>query len=242
MKHPLPKAILIDLDDTIISYDQGVDTDACWRRSILAHVQEDKAAQVDDMISAIKERAKWHWSDPERHRIGRQDLATARQDIIATAFLKWEMDDPGVARNIAISFGEERERALTIFADSVETINQLRTRGFKLALVTNGNAKVQWSKIHRFELSGLFDCIAVEGDLGFGKPDERVYQHVLEQLGVTAEEAWMVGDNFEWEVVSPQRLGIKGIWVDHKGMGVTSEESPKPFMIIKSLGDLLSAL
>jgi FMN phosphatase YigB (HAD superfamily) len=39
----------------------------------------------------------------------------------------------------------------------------------------------------------------------------------LDQLGVTADDTWMVGDNDEWEVIAPQRLGVKGIWIDHKG-------------------------
>ena len=36
----------------------------------------------------------------------------------------------------------------------------------------------------------------------------------MEALGVTAPETWMIGDNLEWEVVAPQRLGIYAIWID----------------------------
>jgi putative hydrolase of the HAD superfamily len=87
-----------------------------------------------------------------------------------------------------------------------------------------------------------FDCVLVEGDLGIGKPEDRIYLHALEQLGVAADETWMVGDNFEWEVAAPQRLGIKGIWIDHKGAGIPVNPSTQPFMIIKSLSDLLSLI
>jgi hypothetical protein len=46
---------------------------------------------------------------------------------------------------------------------------------------------------------------------GFGKPEERAYNHAMEVLGVGPDETWMVGDNLEWEIVAPQRLGICAI-------------------------------
>ena len=36
----------------------------------------------------------------------------------------------------------------------------------------------------------------------------------MDALGVTAADTWMIGDNLEWEVEMPQRLGIYAIWMD----------------------------
>lgn len=109
-------------------------------------------------------------------------------------------------------------------------------------MLTNGNAETQCNKIRCFELAALFDCILVEGDFGIGKPENRIYLHALEQLGVTAEETGMVGDNFDWEVAALQRLGIKGIRIDHKRTGIPVNTSAKPFIIIKTLSDLIPAI
>jgi putative hydrolase of the HAD superfamily len=79
--------------------------------------------------------------------------------------------------------------------------------------VTNGAAEVQRAKIERFELAPLFDAIVVEGEFGLGKPEPAVYAHALASLGVAAADAWMVGDNLEWDVLTPRRLGMKGIWI-----------------------------
>lgn len=244
MNGRIPKAILLDMDDTIIAYEQGIDLDECWRTSIRQHMGAPASASscIEDLLLAIKEHAKWYWSDSERHRTGRLDLYKARQEIIAEALLKLEIADWSLAGRIAMTYGEERDRAVTLFPDSLETIEQLRKRGFKLALLTNGNAEMQWKKINRFQLQSHFDCILIEGEFGIGKPEERIYIHALEQLGVSAQEAWMVGDNFEWEVAAPQRLGIKGVWIDHKQAGVPKHASTEPFLIIKSLRDLLPVL
>ena len=49
----------------------------------------------------------------------------------------------------------------------------------------------------------------------------------------------MVGDNLEWEVAAPQRLGIFSIWCDHAGAGVPEGSTVVPDRIIRSLGELL---
>ncbi len=58
-------------------------------------------------------------------------------------------------------------------------------------------------------------------------------------LGVTAPETWMIGDNLEWEIVVPQRLGIYAIWIDVHGDGLPADTNVKPDRIIRSLTELL---
>jgi len=239
---PLPKAMLLDLDDTILTYEQGVDKDECWRHAIGKHLPDPYTVHLDDMLASIIEKAKWFWSDPERHRIGRLDLLKAREDIVSAVLPEWDIRDPLLARKIAETYDELRDRAFRLFPDAMDALERFRSHGIKLAMVTNGRAETQWNKIRRFNLEPLFECILVEGELGFGKPETAVYLLALEQLGAAAEETWMIGDNYAWEVEAPQRLGIKGIWIDHAGAGVPAGASEQPFMIIKSLGDLAAVM
>ena len=102
----------------------------------------------------------------------------------------------------------------------IPTLEALRARGVPLAMVTNGDASHQRRKIDRHDLERFFDVIVVEGEMGVGKPEEVVYRYALSKLGVKAEEAWMVGDNLEWDVLAPQRLGLRGVWVDAPGQGL----------------------
>ncbi len=105
--------------------------------------------------------------------------------------------------------------------------------------MTNGVGEIQRGKISRFDLGRRFDHIQIEGEHGFGKPEERAYLHALQSLDVTAPEAWMVGDNLEWEVVAPQKLGIFSIWHDPFGQGLPPGSDIRPDRIIRSLGELL---
>ena len=126
-----------------------------------------------------------------------------------------------------------------MFPGAHETLDRLKELGVKLALVTNGAAEAQRAKVVRFALEHRFDHIQIEGEHGFGKPEEQAYIHALAALGVEAHETWMIGDNLEWEVVAPQRLGIFAIWYDGYGVGLPSGSPIRPDRIIRALPELL---
>ena len=132
-----------------------------------------------------------------------------------------------------------REEKMHLFDGAVDTLIALRAAGVKLALVTNGAADFQRAKIERFGLAPYFDHIQIEGEHGFGKPEEAAYRHALASLEVEPFEAWMVGDNLEWEVAAPQRLGIYAIWHDHLGEGLPKDAGVTPDRIIRRLAELL---
>ncbi len=121
----------------------------------------------------------------------------------------------------------------------LQRLQALRERGVKLALVTNGPSDTQRAKIERFGLAGFFDHIQIEGEVGFGKPEEQAYRHAMAALDVLPHETWMVGDHLEWEVAAPQRLGIHAIWHDPYGRGLPPGSEVRPDRIIRRLSELL---
>ena len=126
-----------------------------------------------------------------------------------------------------------------MFPDAHETLDRLKELGVKLALITNGAGEPQRAKVVRFALEHRFDHIQIEAEHGFGKPEERAYTHAMEVLGVEPHQTWMVGDNLEWEVVGPQRLGIHAIWHDGYGVGLPPDCPIRPDRIIRALPELL---
>jgi putative hydrolase of the HAD superfamily len=48
----------------------------------------------------------------------------------------------------------------------------------------------------------------------------------------------MVGDNLEWDVAGPQRLGLSGVWIDRRGTGLPGDTTVRPDRIIGDLGEL----
>ena len=90
-----------------------------------------------------------------------------------------------------------------------------------------------------FALEPRFVHIQIEGEHGFGKPEERAYSHAMEVLGVGPHPTLMVGDNLEWEIVAPQRLGIYAIWHDGYEIGLPYDSPNRLDRIIRRLSELL---
>ena len=237
MTERLPRAILLDLDDTIVA--DSVNGDRCWRIVCDRFAAEAPGLTPGRLMAEIDRMRDWYWSDPDRHRRGRLDLDRARQELVGMALEALGVDAPDLARRIAQEFSTLRYEALRPFPGAIDTLRRLRQHSVRLALVTNGSGAAQRRKIDRFGLAPLFDCIVIEGEFGAGKPDERVYRHACEQLGVAPAEAWMAGDRLDWDVEAPQRLGILGIWVDNAGQGLPPSSPVRPDRIIRSLVELL---
>ncbi len=169
----------------------------------------------------------------------RLDVPGARRLSVRRGLAKLGRADEALADRIADAFTKMRRDEYKLYPDAHATVDALRQAGVKLALVTNGAAATQRDKIARFELGHRFDHIQIEGEFGQGKPELAVYRHALEKLGCDACDAWMVGDNYEWEVVAPQRLGMCGIWYDPFDAGVPAHATAKPTRIIKRLAELV---
>lgn len=234
----LPKAILLDLDDTIVSFSAGADP--CWQSVCQTFDGRLLDVTAADLFAAIKECRGWYWRDVVRNERGRSELKMARRKIVLEAFSRLGIEDAILARELADAYSQEREHESTVWLlpGAVETLRRFRSQGILMALITNGAAESQWRKIRRFALEAYFDCIVVEGDFGTGKPDWRVFGYVLEQLGVDAAEAWMVGDSLEWDVRGAQGVGIFAVWIDASGKGVPAASGVKPDLVVQSLAEL----
>jgi putative hydrolase of the HAD superfamily len=231
-----PLALLLDLDDTIL--DDSSLVHESWREACAVHADRFAPLDAAIVVEAIHTASKWFWGDPDRHREGRLRLDGARREVVRLALLELGVEDADLAACIGDAYSHRRDIGITLLPDALDTVRWLCDSGRRLALLTNGAAAAQRRKIARFELADLFDVILVEGELGFGKPDERVYERALSALGVMPADAWMVGDNLEWDVAAPQKLGMCGVWIDGRGSGLPEHTSVRPDHIVRSLAEL----
>jgi putative hydrolase of the HAD superfamily len=60
--------------------------------------------------------------------------------------------------------------------------------------------------------------IVISGEVGYGKPDHRIYQLVLSRLGTRQESTWNIGDSLKRDILGAKAIGIKTVWVNRHGM------------------------
>lgn len=236
-----PKALLLDLDDTIVNF--SIPRIHYWNTVTKKHKECLAPVKAETVSSYIIKWGDWFWDDNGRNMKWRFNLKEARRHIVALAFDDLGIGNTDLAFEIADDFTELREKGenlLTLVPGSLEAIKHLRGKGIKLALLTNGSSEGQRSKIQRFSLEPFFDHILIEEEVGFGKPDPRVYLKALNELQENEKDTWMIGDNPLWDVTAPQKLGIKGVWVKRSW----SDEPSKfrPFLKIDSFPEIMKYL
>jgi HAD superfamily hydrolase (TIGR01662 family) len=95
------------------------------------------------------------------------------------------------------------------------TLAELRTRGYRLGLITNReNVDRFYELLDAMDLRSYFDMILTAGEVGIRKPDPGVFDVALERMASLAEESLYVGDNYWADVVGAQRAGVTPVLLD----------------------------
>jgi putative hydrolase of the HAD superfamily len=235
---PYPKAILFDLDDTLISFD-GV-THQAWDECCGDFIRRrEPGLSKQDLLRAVREAGAWYWGDPARHKAGRENLKEARRQVVQLALGTLGMTDPETIFSLADRYTARQDELIHLYPNTLSTLGALRAAGVRLTLITNGSSEGQRAKLTRFGLADFFEHILIDQELGFGKPEVRVFWHALELMRLDARECWMVGDNLVWDIQPPQVLGIRAAWHDWRGKGLDPGSKIIPDRIIRDVGELL---
>ena len=234
----LPNAILFDMDETLLTNTLPIDT--AWQQACRNSAKENKSLQADALYEQISVVREWYCSDPKRHRLGRLNILKARTEVVSIALAKLGGRDEKTAAHIATDYSALIDRSLDFFPQVEDTLRQLVQRKLKLGLLTNGAGTVQQEKIKRFGLSRYFSTILIEGELGFGKPDRRVFETAVTKLDVTPGQTWMVGDDLQRDITGAKQSGIYAVWCDYGSNGLPEGAKVEPDKIIGNLAELLS--
>jgi putative hydrolase of the HAD superfamily len=236
----MPDAIILDLDDTIIiAAHPGREL---WSQAIGQFSAELNGLSTEEVYQAIRAAADWYWGDSERFRIGRLDLTSARREVTRMAFERLERTDFELSIKIADTFSDMRAHDIFLSPGTHDILLTLRRRGLKLGMITNGAAEVQRAKIQKYDLAPYFDIITIEGEYGYGKPDEKIFRHTLNKLKVAPEKTWMAGDDLQFDIAPCRPLGIYSLWVNQDGHAPTAKDDITPDKIIRSIAEIPALL
>lgn len=134
---------------------------------------------------------------------------------------------------------EKRARHSWLFPEAREVLDRLRG-DYALALITNGAPDIQRDKLAGCGLEPYFPVVAVSGEAGIGKPDPAIFTQTLAALEVAPEDAVMVGDNPDRDILGANRAGVRAVWIRREGQPLTS--GAQPDATITTLDDLAALL
>jgi putative hydrolase of the HAD superfamily len=141
-----------------------------------------------------------------------------------------------VAREIYDDWAEHRH--FVLYDDVRDALQALKAQGYRLGLISNSHRPLESFESH-FDLAGLISVRVSSADHGYLKPHPSIFQSALDQMGVAAGAAAMVGDSLSHDIAGARQIGMRGILIARGG--ATPVDEPD-VAVIRSLGELPSLL
>ena len=188
------RAIVFDLDNTLVDF--------------MSMKKLAVKAAIDAMIDAGLPLDR---DDAEREIFAIYDREGIEYQRVLDDLLETRMgavDHKILAAGI-VAYRRAREAALVLYPHVTVTLMTLIKKGLKLAVVSDAPRREAWLRLCYLNLHHLFDVVVTHEDTGERKPAQAPFERVLELLGVAPEEALMVGDWPERDVVGAIQVGMR---------------------------------
>lgn len=218
------RAVLFDLDDTLVDHRSAAD--AAVRAWAVEHGIG--GADVASRWSRVADR---HYARYQRCELTFQEQRRAR----VREFLGRELTDEESDRVFA-GYLQRYEAGWRAYPDARAALSRVREAGLTCAVFTNGDEEQQRRKLEFVGLTDLVDSLVASSTLPAGKPDPRAFAAALDRLDVPPEEALMVGDSLDKDVLGARAAGLGAVLLDREDRH-TGAAVPR----ITSLDELLLA-
>jgi putative hydrolase of the HAD superfamily len=236
-----PAVVLFDLDDTLFAHSEAVAKAITVYRKHLG-----SRPGHDDSTEAKRWRAleELHY---HRYLAGELDFLGQRRararGFVAPYGHNLATDDDADAW--FEGYFVHYESSWSLHDDAIDCLMGLRGAGLSVGIITNGELAFQRAKIERAGLASMIDEVIASGDLGFAKPDRRIFEHACARFGVAPSDAVYVGDRLETDALGAARAGLRGVWVDRNATRSTEDSRAaraSGVVAIASLGELAALL
>ena len=122
--------------------------------------------------------------------------------------------------------------------DVRRVLGQLRQRGVRLGIITNGSTAAQARKLKASGIDKLVAFSLISEAVGIRKPDPKIFLEAARRFNVAPSACTFVGDHPEKDVVGAQEAGMRTVWLRH-GRIWPRQLSP-PTFAVSGLEELLT--
>ncbi|TFE02030.1 HAD family hydrolase [Jeotgalibacillus salarius] len=260
----MPSAIFFDLDDTLLWDKKSIETAL---EKTVKDAEDLYGANPDELLAEVKKAAPqlyqkysfydftkmiginpfeglWgSFGDPIHHQFREMgaEIEQFQNSVWETALRSCGIDQSGnVLRKCFIA---HRKNSPFLYEETLDVLKELKGRGIKLSIITNGAPSLQLEKLRITpELVSYFDHIVISGNIGEGKPGQAIFEHALRVTNQSAQDVWMVGDNLKTDILGANRMGIHSVWIQHDASVVPGKGEGSPDQTVSRLKEILNLL
>lgn len=160
------------------------------------------------------------------------DFINVTRDALNYACITFNIEDDTLKDNLMNSYME-----LSAYPEIRSTLETLKDKNIKLAILTNGSYSMINNAVTSSSLGDLLDDVISVDELKIFKPNQKVYNMVLDRFSVQIDEVAFFSSN-GWDIMGATKFGFRTFWINR--FNKTPEESKfKPFAILENLSSIL---
>jgi putative hydrolase of the HAD superfamily len=123
--------------------------------------------------------------------------------------------------------------------DAIPTLQTLKERGFHIGLISNaGDDENTQTLIDKGSFRPYFEFIVSSAALGKRKPHPAIFQSALDHFQIKANQAVMVGDLMETDILGAHQIRMKSIWITRRALETASRINVKPDAVVSALSEI----
>ena len=131
-------------------------------------------------------------------------------------------------------------KVLSPFSEVKETLNKLKKKDFKLAILSNGTPSLLENLVKNNNLENIFDDIFSIEEVGIFKPDSKVYELPVNKYNIKKDEILFLSAN-TWDVSGGGNYGFNSVWVN-RNKNIFDNLDYQPLDEIHDLSELLEII
>ncbi len=151
----------------------------------------------------------------DRYRNGFIKVDELRWKRMWLTLLDFKIADEPLAREMGVIFLDLLPTRKILFPYTIEILDYLTGKNYRLHLITNGFEKTQHSKLQHSGLAGYFNEVITSEASNSLKPHKEIFDYAFQKTGALHKESIMIGDTIEVDILGALNAGIDQVHVNH---------------------------
>lgn len=205
------KHLFFDLDHTLWDFDRNAKSSL-----VELYTEFSLAVKVTSEFNDFYKRYLYHneilWDRYQKGFISAEELKWKR---MWRTLLDFKIGDEVLSKQLSGRFLDILPTKKEVFPYTMEILQYLTEKKYKVHLITNGFEKTQWSKIRSSGLDKYITHVITSEGSNSLKPKKEIFEFAVKTAEATLTECIMIGDNLDADIQGAMNAGMDNIFVNH---------------------------
>ena len=205
------KDLFFDLDHTIWDFELN-SKETLWDLHQKYQLEAKGIDNFDVFYSNYSVHNHRLWDRYTKGFIKQEELRWKR---IYLSLLDYKIADEALSKEMSVDYLDILPNKKNLFPYTIEILDYLKNKDYKMHLITNGFESVQFKKIKNSNLADYFIEVITSEASNSLKPNKEIFDYALKASNAKLESSIMIGDNEAADIQGAINAGMDSIFVNH---------------------------